>query len=86
MEVTSGVFTQQLSGGWGTTVLSGFKVGLNGVVTSTGAVSVGWSVDRRITENVKTGLGLDVGVNGAMTLKIRYVGDYSEPVDVAPWH
>ncbi|GAA5881824.1 hypothetical protein JCM16303_006467 [Sporobolomyces ruberrimus] len=71
LEVTSGVFTQQLSGGWGTTVLSGFKVGLNGVVTSTGAVSVGWSVDRRITENVKTGLGLDVGVNGAMTLKIR---------------
>ncbi|GAA5899937.1 J domain-containing protein [Sporobolomyces salmoneus] len=71
VECTSGVFTQQLSGGWGTTVLSGFKVGLNGVVTSTGAMSVGWNVDRRVTENVKTGLGLDVGVNGAMTLKIR---------------
>ncbi|GAA5847146.1 hypothetical protein JCM3766R1_001726 [Sporobolomyces carnicolor] len=71
VEVTSGVFTQQLSGGWGTTVLSGFKIGLNGVVTSTGAMSVGWNVDRRITENVKTGLGLDVGVNGAMTFKIR---------------
>jgi len=52
-------------------VLSGFKVGLNGVVTSTGAVSVGWNIDRRVTENVKTGLGLDVGVNGAMTLKLR---------------
>ncbi|GAA6008078.1 hypothetical protein JCM11491_001873 [Sporobolomyces phaffii] len=71
VELTSGVFTQQLSGGWGTTVLSGFKVGINGVVTSTGAISIGWNVDRRITENVKTGLGLDVGVNGAMTLKLR---------------
>ncbi|GAA5954100.1 hypothetical protein JCM3765_005290 [Sporobolomyces pararoseus] len=72
-EVTSGVFTQQLSGGWGTTVLSGFRIGLNGVVTSTGAVSLGWNVDRRVTENVKTGLGLDVGVNGAMTLKLRII-------------
>ncbi|GAA5945002.1 J domain-containing protein [Sporobolomyces koalae] len=70
-ELTSGVFTQQLSTGWGTTVLSGFKLGVNAVVTSTGAMSVGWTVDRRITENVKTGLGLDVAVNGAMTLKIR---------------
>ena len=73
LEFTSGVFTQQLTAGWGTTVLSGFRIGLNGVVTSTGAMSVGWSVDRRITENVKGGLGLDVAVNGAMTLKLRYV-------------
>lgn len=71
-EVTSGVFTQQLTAGWDTTVLSGFRIGLNGVVTSTGAASVGWSVDRRITENVKGGLGLEVAVNGAMTLKLRY--------------
>lgn len=84
VEVTSGVFTQQLSGGWGTTVLSGFKIGLNGVVTSTGAMSVGWNVDRRITENVKTGLGLDVGVNGAMTFKIRRASSPPDPLKRAP--
>ncbi|GAA6064253.1 hypothetical protein JCM10212_006402 [Sporobolomyces blumeae] len=73
VEVSSGVFTQTLSAGWGTTVLSGFKVGLNGAVTSTGAMSVGWNVDRRVTENVKAGMGLEVAANGAMTVKLRFI-------------
>ncbi|CEQ39371.1 SPOSA6832_00882, partial [Sporobolomyces salmonicolor] len=71
-ELTSGVFTQQLSTSWGKTVLGGVKLNVFGVVTNTGAASVGWSADRRITENVKAGMGVEVAVNGSMTFKLRF--------------
>ncbi|GAA5865759.1 hypothetical protein JCM1840_003250 [Sporobolomyces johnsonii] len=72
VEATSGVFTQQLSTSWGKTVLGGVKLNVFGVVTNTGAASVGWSADRRVTENVKAGMGVEVAVNGSMTFKLRF--------------
>ncbi|GAA6049156.1 hypothetical protein JCM3770_003282 [Rhodotorula araucariae] len=71
-EATSTVFVKQVSVNWGRTVLGGFKVAVGGVVTSTAAASVGISADRRVTENCKAGMGLDVAANGSMTVKLRF--------------
>lgn len=73
VEATSAMFVKQVSLSWGRTVLGGFKVGVQGVVTNVGAASVGVSADRRVTENCKAGMGLEVAANGAMTVKLRCV-------------
>ncbi|BGP19685.1 hypothetical protein JCM10213_001861 [Rhodosporidiobolus nylandii] len=70
-EATSAVFSKQLSVNYGTTVLGGFKVSAGGVVTSVGAFSVALSADRRVTENVKAGMGVEMQPNGALTVKLR---------------
>ncbi|BGP51247.1 hypothetical protein JCM10450v2_007176 [Rhodotorula kratochvilovae] len=72
IEATSAVFVKQVSVNWGRTVLGGFKVAVGGVVTTAGAASVGVSADRRVTENCKAGMGLDVAANGSMTVKLRF--------------
>lgn len=74
VEATAAMFVKQVSVSWGRTVLGGFKVGVQGVVTNVGAASVGVSADRRVTENCKAGMGLEVAANGAMTVKLRCVG------------
>lgn len=72
-EATAAVFVRQVSLSWARTVLGGFKVGVQGVVTNVGAASVGISADRRVTDNCKAGMGLEVAANGAMTVKLRCV-------------
>ncbi|GAA5899534.1 hypothetical protein JCM8208_000584 [Rhodotorula glutinis] len=72
VEATAAMFVKQVSVSWGRTVLGGFKVGVQGVVTNVGAASVGVSADRRVTENCKAGMGLEVAANGAMTVKLRF--------------
>lgn len=42
-------------------------------MTSVGAVQVGVSVDRRVSENVKLGMGVDVAPNGGTMVKLRFV-------------
>ncbi|TNY23815.1 hypothetical protein DMC30DRAFT_439588 [Rhodotorula diobovata] len=71
-EATAAVFVRQVSLSWARTVLGGFKVGVQGVVTNVGAASVGISADRRVTDNCKAGMGLEVAANGAMTVKLRF--------------
>ncbi|GAA6024573.1 hypothetical protein JCM10207_008657 [Rhodosporidiobolus poonsookiae] len=71
VEATSAVFSKQVSVNYGKTVLGGVKLNLGGAVTSVGALTVGISADRRVTENVKVGVGLDMAPNGAMTVKLR---------------
>lgn len=71
VEATNTVFVKQLAVSYGRTVLGGVRVELAGVVTNVGATSVSISADRRITENVKAGMGLEVAASGAMTVKLR---------------
>ncbi|GAA5895456.1 hypothetical protein JCM6882_006258 [Rhodosporidiobolus microsporus] len=71
VDATSGLFSKQVSVNWGRTVLGGVKVTLGGAVTSVGALTVGVGADRRVTENVKVGMGVDVAPNGSMTVKFR---------------
>ncbi|ORY73064.1 hypothetical protein BCR35DRAFT_293884 [Leucosporidium creatinivorum] len=72
VEASSGVFAQQVSASYSQTMLGGVKVVLGGVVTSQGAVSTFVSGDRRVTENVRAGMTLDMGVSGVMTVKVRF--------------
>lgn len=71
VEATNTVFVKQVAVSYGRTVLGGVRVELAGVVTNVGATSVSISADRRITENVKAGMGLEVAASGAMTVKLR---------------
>lgn len=66
------MFSKQVSFNWGRNV-QGVKVGFGGAVTSVGAIQVGLSVDRRVSENVKLGLGVDVAPTGAIMAKLRCV-------------
>lgn len=79
VEASSGVFAQQISASYSQTMLGGVKVVLGGVVTSQGMVSTFVSGDRRITENVRAGMTLDMGVSGVMTVKVRCVNLSSSP-------
>ncbi|GAA5826819.1 hypothetical protein JCM11251_002905 [Rhodosporidiobolus azoricus] len=71
IDATSAMFSKQVSVNWGKTVLGGVKVTVGGAVTSVGAVTVGVGADRRVTDNVKIGMGVDVEPSGAMTVKFR---------------
>ncbi|GAA6043498.1 hypothetical protein JCM8097_002241 [Rhodosporidiobolus ruineniae] len=71
VDATSGVFTKQVAVNWGRTVLGGVKFTAGAAVTSAGAMTVGLSADRRVAENVKIGMGVDVSPNGAMQVKFR---------------
>ena len=71
VEATNTVFVKQVAVSYGRTVLGGIRVELAGVVTNVGATSISISADRRITENVKAGMGLEVAASGAMTVKLR---------------
>lgn len=73
LEATNTVFVKQAAVTYGCTVLGGVRLELAGVVTNVGATSVSVSADRRITENVKAGMGLEVAASGAMTVKLRCV-------------
>ncbi|GAA5984771.1 hypothetical protein JCM10908_003497 [Rhodotorula pacifica] len=72
VEATNTVFVKQVAVSYGRTVLGGVRVELAGVVTNVGATSVSISADRRITENIKAGMGLEVAASGAMTVKLRF--------------
>ncbi|GAA5995264.1 J domain-containing protein [Rhodotorula paludigena] len=72
VEATSAVFAKQVSVNYGRTVLGGFKVSIGGVVTNVGAASLGINADRRVTENCRAGMGLDIAANGSMTVKLRF--------------
>ncbi|GAA5990710.1 hypothetical protein JCM11641_008472 [Rhodosporidiobolus odoratus] len=71
-ELTNGLFSKQLSVNYAKTVLGGFKVSFGGAVTSAGAASLGINADRRVTENVKAGMGVEMSANGALTVKLRF--------------
>lgn len=71
VELTSAVVGQQVSATYSRTVLGGVKLATGGVVSSQGAVSVFVAGDRRLTENVRGGMTLDLGVSGTMTVKLR---------------
>ncbi|BGP02996.1 hypothetical protein RTG_02948 [Rhodotorula toruloides ATCC 204091] len=72
VEATSAMFVKQVSVNWARTVLGGVKLSLGGAMTNVGAASVSINADRRVTENVKAGMGLEVAANGAMTVKLRF--------------
>ncbi|KAK4055452.1 hypothetical protein OIO90_003290 [Microbotryomycetes sp. JL221] len=71
LELTSAVSAQQVSGNFSRNVLGGFKVTAAAVATSEGAASIVFEGDRRVTENVRAGMSLDLGMTGTMTVKLR---------------
>lgn len=73
LEATNTVFVKQVAISYGRTVLGGVRLELAGVVTNVGATSVSISADRRVTENIKAGMGVEVAASGAMTVKLRRV-------------
>ncbi|KAM0791022.1 hypothetical protein ACM66B_004320 [Microbotryomycetes sp. NB124-2] len=72
IECTSGVMSQQLSATYSTTLLGSFKVTAGGVVSSEGAASVFVESDKKVTEHIRAGLGLDLGMTGTMTVKVKF--------------
>lgn len=85
LEATNTVFVKQVAVSYGRTVLGGVRLELAGVVTNVGATSVSISADRRITENVKAGMGLEVAASGAMTVKLRCALLFSCPPHGTRW-
>ncbi|KAK4048082.1 hypothetical protein OIV83_004952 [Microbotryomycetes sp. JL201] len=72
LELTSGVQAQQLSATYSKTLLGSFKVTGGGIVSSEGAVSIFVESERRVTEHVRAGMGLDLGMTGTMTFKLKF--------------
>ena len=73
MEASTGLRAGQVSADWGRTVLGGVKVRVGGAVTTQGTMSTYVTGDRKVTENTKAGLTLDLASNGVMTVKVRSV-------------
>ncbi|SCV69184.1 BQ2448_2204 [Microbotryum intermedium] len=70
---TTGMFGSSLSGEWGRVMLGGVKVSVGGALSTQGTMSTFVSGDRRVTEDVRAGMTLDLGMNGVMTVKLRWV-------------
>lgn len=80
IDLTTSLLGAQISTDYGRTVLGGVKVRVGGAVTSTGTFSTYVSGERRVTENTRAGMTLDLGANGVMTVKFRYVPPFSSVV------
>lgn len=71
-EMSSGVMAQQLSASY-SMILAGVRLSVGAMATTQGAMSTYVSGDRRLTENVRAGMTLDLGMTGVMTVKLRSV-------------
>lgn len=71
LDATTGVQVGQLSGDYGQTVLGGVKVRLGGMLSTQGGWSTTLSGEKRVTENTKAAMVLELGMNGTMTVRLR---------------
>ncbi|KAL8276647.1 hypothetical protein RQP46_010915 [Phenoliferia psychrophenolica] len=74
LHATSGLFASSLSTDYGTTILSGVKLRVGASLSSQGgALSTYVRGERRVTENVKLAMGLDLAMEGTMTVKLSFM-------------